>query len=233
MEYKIFTIEELKTVYQTSLPELLSERSGVFYDRSAREFRVMLQAHRYRVTHPDFQISCEDEEDLLTSYNSAQIYLLQTLLFLLPDQKKAVNLSEDGYTILDLRQVQEGIYPLNGGGAQDICLTTVDFALTYLIVAKELEDCGLPCNLIICECGGLAVATGWCSGKYNPKRIADSFSRNRISELLRCRKLIIPGRAEDMVTELGQLLKNWEIQAAPVDASGLGSFLSQFRKASA
>lgn len=36
-------------------------------------------------------------------------------------------------------KVEPGLYPLNGADENSLCLTTVDFALTYFIVSGELE----------------------------------------------------------------------------------------------
>ena len=56
-------------------------------------------------------------------------------------------------------KVEPGIYPLNGADENSLCLTTVDFALTYFVVSGELERSGVPCNLIISDAGGLSVLT--------------------------------------------------------------------------
>ena len=53
-------------------------------------------------------------------------------------------------------KVEPGIYPLNGADENFLCLTTVDFALTYFVVSGELERSGVPCNLIISDAGGLS-----------------------------------------------------------------------------
>ena len=40
-------------------------------------------------------------------------------------------------------------YPLNGADENSICLTTVDFALTYFLVSGELERSGVPDHKIL------------------------------------------------------------------------------------
>ena len=50
--------------------------------------------------------------------------------------------------------VDTGIYPLNGADENSICLTTVDFALTYFLVSGELERSGVPINMVISDAGG-------------------------------------------------------------------------------
>lgn len=58
-------------------------------------------------------------------------------------------------------KVEPGVYPLNGADENSVCLTTVDFALTYFLVSGELERSGVPVNLIINDAGGLSVLTSW------------------------------------------------------------------------
>ena len=53
-------------------------------------------------------------------------------------------------------RIEPGIYPINGGDENSVCLTTVDFALTYFLVSGELERSGVPCNLLISDAGGLS-----------------------------------------------------------------------------
>ena len=72
-------------------------------------------------------------------------------------------------------KVQPGIYPINGADENSICLTTVDFALTYFVVSGELERSGVPCNLIINDAGGLSVLTSWAAGKFSSSSIAKYF----------------------------------------------------------
>ena len=69
-------------------------------------------------------------------------------------------------------KVAPGIYPLNGADENSICLTTVDFALTYFLVSGELERSGVPCNLVISDAGGLSVLTAWAAGKLSSTSIS-------------------------------------------------------------
>ena len=48
-------------------------------------------------------------------------------------------------------KVEPGIYPLNGADENSICLTTVDFALTYFLVSGELERSGVPVRFTVYE----------------------------------------------------------------------------------
>ena len=78
-------------------------------------------------------------------------------------------------------KVEPGIYPLNGADENSVCLTTVDFALTYFLVSGELERSGVPVNLIINDAGGLSVLTSWAAGKFSSSSIA-KFLQDQVIE---------------------------------------------------
>ena len=75
-------------------------------------------------------------------------------------------------------KVEPGIYALNGADENSLCLTTVDFALTYFVVSGELERSGVPCNLIISDAGGLSVLTAWAAGKLSSTSVAKYIQEN-------------------------------------------------------
>ena len=75
-------------------------------------------------------------------------------------------------------KVEPGIYPLNGADENSVCLTTVDFALTYFLVSGELERSGVPVNLIINDAGGLSVLTSWAAGKFSGNSISSYIKEN-------------------------------------------------------
>ena len=52
--------ETYKARYREADPELLSEVSGVPYDREKRLFSVTLMNKRYTISHPDFETVCLD-----------------------------------------------------------------------------------------------------------------------------------------------------------------------------
>ena len=91
-------------------------------------------------------------------------------------------------------KVEPGIYPLNGADENSVCLTTVDFALTYFLVSGELERSGVPVNMIINDAGGLSVLTSWAAGKFSSTSIAKFFQEQDIEGKIKSRKLIIPGK---------------------------------------
>lgn len=122
-------------------------------------------------------------------------------------------------------KVEPGIYPLNGADENSICVTTVDFALTYFVVSGELERSGVPLNLIINDAGGLSVLTSWAAGKFSAGSIAKFFAEQDVEGKIKSRKLVIPGKVAVLKGELEAKLPGWEIIVAPNEAVQLVKFM--------
>ena len=125
-------------------------------------------------------------------------------------------------------KVEPGVYPLNGADENSVCLTTVDFALTYFLVSGELERSGVPVNLIINDAGGLSVLTSWAAGKFSSTSIAKFFQEQDIEGKIKSRKLIIPGKVAVLKGELEAKMPGWEIIIAPNEAVQLVKFMKDF-----
>ena len=121
-------------------------------------------------------------------------------------------------------KVEPGIYALNGADENSLCLTTVDFALSYFVVSGELERSGVPCNLIISDAGGLSVLTAWAAGKLSSTSVAKYIQEN-VEDKVKCRKLVIPGKVAVLKGDLEAKLPGWEIIVAPLEAVQLVKFL--------
>ena len=124
-------------------------------------------------------------------------------------------------------KVEPGIYPLNGADENSICVTTVDFALTYFVVSGELERSGVPMNLIINDAGGLSVLTSWAAGKFSSSTIAKFFQEQDIEGKIKSRRLVIPGKVAVLKGELEAKLPGWEIIVAPNEAVQLVKFMKE------
>lgn len=126
-------------------------------------------------------------------------------------------------------KVEPGIYPINGGDENSICLTTVDFALTYFVVSGELERSGVPCNLIINDAGGLSVLTSWAAGKFSSSSIAKFFEEQDIAGKIKNRKLVLPGKVAVLKGDLEAKMPGWEIIVGPKEAVQLVKFLKDMQ----
>ena len=125
-------------------------------------------------------------------------------------------------------KVEPGIYALNGGDEYSVCLTTVDFALTYFVVSGELERSGIPCNLIINDAGGLSVLTAWAAGKLSSTSVS-KFIQETVEPKIKCRKLIIPGKVAVLKGDIEAKLPGWEVIVAPNEAVQLVKFLKDLK----
>ncbi len=123
-------------------------------------------------------------------------------------------------------RVEPGIYAINGADENSICLTTVDFALTYFVVSGELERSGVPCNLLISDAGGLSVLTAWAAGKLSSTTVAD-FIKETVEPKVACRKLVIPGKVAVLKGDIEAKLPGWEIIVGPREAVELVKFLKE------
>ena len=121
-------------------------------------------------------------------------------------------------------KVEPGIYALNGADENSLCLTTVDFALTYFVVSGELERSGVPCNLIISDAGGLSVLTAWAAGKLSSTSVSKYIQEN-VEDKVKCRKLTIPGKVAVLKGDIEAKLPGWEVIVAPLEAVQLVKFL--------
>lgn len=125
-------------------------------------------------------------------------------------------------------KVAPGIYPINGADENSVCLTTVDFALTYFLVSGELERSGVPCNLIISDAGGLSVLTSWAAGKLSATSIS-KYIQEDVEGKIKNRTLIIPGKVAVLKGDLENKLPGWKIVVAPLEAVQLVKFLKDMK----
>ena len=126
-------------------------------------------------------------------------------------------------------RVEPGLYRINGADENSVCVTTVDFALTYFIVSGELERSGVSCNLIIPDAGGYSVLTSWAAGKFSAGSISAFIKEQKIEETVKNRTLIIPGKVAVLKGELEEKLPGWTVVVAPNDATGLVKFMKDYQ----
>lgn len=126
-------------------------------------------------------------------------------------------------------KVEPGIYPINGADENSVCLTTVDFALTYFVVSGEIERSGVPVNLLISDAGGYSVLTAWAAGKLSASSIAKFFQQADVEGKVKSRKLVIPGKVAVLKGEIQDKLPGWEIIVAPNEAVQLVKFLKDYK----
>lgn len=122
-------------------------------------------------------------------------------------------------------KMEPGIYPLNGATPDDPCMLTVDFALTYFLVSGEIERSKVPINLLITDASGMSVLTAWAAGKFSSSSVKKFFDEHQISEKIRSRTLVIPGKAAVLKGEIQEKLPDWNVVVGTREAVEIVHFL--------
>jgi acetyl-CoA decarbonylase/synthase complex subunit gamma len=121
--------------------------------------------------------------------------------------------------------MEEKVYPINDPGADSPVLITTNWALTYFIVASEVESSKVPSWLCVKETGGLGVLTAWAAGKFSGDSIAPFIRKCGVEGMVNHRRLVIPGKVARIRNELTEALPDWEIIVGPGDANEIPAYL--------
>lgn len=122
-------------------------------------------------------------------------------------------------------KVEPGIYPINGATADDPCMLTVDFALTYFLVSGELERSKVPINLLIVDASGMSVLTAWAAGKFSSSTVKKFFEDYDIANKINNRTLVLPGKVAVMKGEIADKLPDWNVVVGTREAVELVKYL--------
>jgi acetyl-CoA decarbonylase/synthase complex subunit gamma len=121
--------------------------------------------------------------------------------------------------------MEEKVYPINDPDAASPVLVTTNWALTYFIVASEIEASKVPSWLCVKETGGLGVLTAWAAGKFSGDSIAPFIKKCGVEGMVNHRRLVIPGKVARIRNELTEALPDWEIIVGPGDANEIPAYL--------
>ena len=122
-------------------------------------------------------------------------------------------------------KVEPGIYPINGATADDPCMLTVDFALTYFLVSGELERSKVPVNLLIVDASGMSVLTAWAAGKFSSSTVKKFFDEYDIANKINNRTLVLPGKVAVMKGEIADKLPDWNVVVGTREAVEIVKYL--------
>ncbi|MFO8031622.1 MAG: acetyl-CoA decarbonylase/synthase complex subunit gamma [Desulfohalobiaceae bacterium] len=121
--------------------------------------------------------------------------------------------------------VTEGIYEMGKPDENSPVLITTNFALTYFIVAGEIEGSKVPSWLLIKDSEGLSVLTAWAAGKFSGDDVGMFVKKSGIADKVKNKELIIPGYAAAIVGEIEEELPDWKITVGPREAAHIPAFL--------
>ncbi len=121
--------------------------------------------------------------------------------------------------------VEQKIYEIGEPTPDSPVLITSNWALTYFIVASEIEGSKVPSWLLVKDTEGLGVLTGWAAGKFSGDSIGPFVKKSGIEDMVKHRRLVIPGKVARIKGELEEALPGWEIIVGPREASEIPAYL--------
>jgi len=124
---------------------------------------------------------------------------------------------------------KEGIYEIGKPDENSPVLITSNFSLTYFIVSGEIENSRIPSYLLVKDTEGLSVMTAWAAGKFVSDAIAPFVKKCGIEDMVKHRKLIIPGYAAAESGGLEEDCAPWEILVGPREGAHIPAYLKSWK----
>ncbi len=126
-------------------------------------------------------------------------------------------------------QVESKIYPVGEPNENSPLLFTTNFSLTYYTVESDVEAGRVPSYILVVDTEGTSVLTAYSGDKLNEKIVAEAMKKFGAENLVKHRKLIIPGYVAVMSGKLEEVT-GWEIMVGPRESSMLPKFLQEVWK---
>ncbi len=105
-------------------------------------------------------------------------------------------------------------------------IVTTNFALTYFIVAGEIENSKVPTRLAVQDVEGLSVLTAWAAGKFTASKIAEFIKESGVESTVNQKEVIIPGYVAVLSGALEDKLGgDWKVVVGPREANQIPQFL--------
>jgi acetyl-CoA decarbonylase/synthase complex subunit gamma len=123
-------------------------------------------------------------------------------------------------------QVEPKVYKIGEPDEGSPLMFTTNFSLTYYSVESDIEASRIPSYVLVVDTEGTSVLTAYSGDKLNEKTVADAMSKNKVEELVKHRKMIIPGYVAVMSGKLEEAT-NWEIMVGPRECSMLPKYLQE------
>jgi acetyl-CoA decarbonylase/synthase complex subunit gamma len=122
--------------------------------------------------------------------------------------------------------VEAGLKPIGNPTENSPVLLTTNFALTYYTVASDIEGAKVDSYLLVVDSEGMSVESAVAGRKMTAETVAQAITNSKVSEKVKHRSLIIPGRAARLSGEI-QELSGWNVAVGPMDSSGIASYVSE------
>jgi len=126
-------------------------------------------------------------------------------------------------------QVEPKVYPIGEPDTDAPLMFTTNFSLTYYTVESDVEASRIPSYILVVDTEGTSVLTAYSGDKLNEKTVADAMAKYKVEELVKHRKLIIPGYVAVMSGKLEEAT-NWDVMVGPRECSMLPKYLQEVWK---
>jgi len=126
--------------------------------------------------------------------------------------------------------VEEKYYEVLEPDEYSPVLVTSNWALTYFLVSSAVEATKVPAYVCVKDSEGLGVLTAWAAGKFSGDSVGAFIKKCGVTDRVKHRKLIIPGKVARIKGELEDALPSWEIAVGPREATEIGGFLPEFTR---
>jgi len=121
-------------------------------------------------------------------------------------------------------QVEPKVYVVGEPNENSPLMFTTNFSLTYYTVESDVEASRVPSYILVVDTEGTSVLTAYSGDKLNEKTVADAMAKHHVEDMVKHRKLIIPGYVAVMSGKLEEAT-NWEIMVGPRESSMIPKYL--------
>ena len=126
-------------------------------------------------------------------------------------------------------QVEPKVYAIGEPNENSPVIFTTNFSLTYYTVESDIESSRIPTYIIVVDTEGTSVLTAYSGDKLNEKVVADAIAKHGVEDMVKHRKLIIPGYVAVMSGKLEEAT-GWEVMVGPRESSMLPKYLQEVWK---
>jgi len=121
-------------------------------------------------------------------------------------------------------QVEPKVYAVGEPNENSPLMFTTNFSLTYYSLESDVEASRVPSYILVVDTEGTSVLTAYSGDKLNEKVVAKALKDAKAEEVVRHRKLIIPGHVAVLSGKLEEET-GWEVLVGPKEASMLPVYL--------
>ncbi|MHC4271991.1 MAG: acetyl-CoA decarbonylase/synthase complex subunit gamma, partial [Planctomycetota bacterium] len=173
------------------------------------------------VAEPDADQQTAVATSLICKYSNIVVVDTVEPYALLPMLTAVMNIFTDPQKPV---QVEPKIYTIGEPDNNSPLMFTTNFSLTYYTVESDVEASRVPSYILVVDTEGTSVLTAYSGDKLNEKMVNDAIAKYDVENLVKHRKLIIPGYVAVMSGKLEEAT-GWEVLVGPRESSMIPKFL--------